>query len=278
MASLGAVTLPERDWSDFEKTSGPADTLVMLFIIISQFAEEAATVIPSSSSERDQTQQEEFKQCWSQKRHIFCTGTHHFSSDEMFCRDIPRTGPWWNYFRLIWVGFWFMGDKTRHRLTRQRCLTVFAPYPDRAFFKVWRFSLQHFNGHDPKGPDVHLGVISLSFQDFWSHPVGRAKHCAPCSLLRGQLSTQAKISWGGKQKYCQNHSEPWTLTQEFPTVHLRARGCCAWPRIPTEFHRSVHPEKNIVTFNISVDHVPWMKEIQGFEALRQKKPMRVQIN
>lgn len=147
---------------------------------------------------------------------------------------------------------------------------LFAPYLDGTFFKVWRFSLQHFNGHNPKGPDVHLGVIFLSFHNFWCYPVRRAKHRAPCAPLRGQLSTQAKISWGGKQKYCQSQLEPWNQAQEFPTLCLRTQGCCAQPRTPTQFHRSVHPEKNIVTFDISVDHIVWMKEIQGFEALRQK--------
>lgn len=54
MASLEPVTLPERYWSEFEKTSGPADTLVMFFIIISQLKKLAA-VIPSSNAGRHQT-------------------------------------------------------------------------------------------------------------------------------------------------------------------------------------------------------------------------------
>ena len=99
----------------------------------------------------------------------------------------------------MWLGFCLMGDKTWDTLERQWYLILFAPYPERIFIKVRRFSFHHFYCHDPKWPDVHFGAVCFSCHHFWCHPVRSPDHCAPFTLLRGDLSTEAKISWGEKQ-------------------------------------------------------------------------------
>lgn len=110
--------------------------------------------------------------------------------------DIFRSGPWRGQFKLTWLGFCLMGEKT---WDREWYLVSFAPYPERIFIKVRRFSFHHFYCHDPKWPDVHFGAVCFSRHHFWCHPIRSPDHCAPFTLLRGDLSTEAEISWGEKR-------------------------------------------------------------------------------
>lgn len=74
-----------------------------------------------------------------------------------------------------------------------------ASYHGHRLLEVRRFSFHPLLGHCPKGPDGHLGAIRRTTHNFWSHPASNAHHGAPLILLRGQLSAEAKISWGQKQ-------------------------------------------------------------------------------
>ena len=138
---------------------------------------------------------------------MFAVATCHFSSEVLLLMareltqllvcifwDTFRSGPWWNWFKLVGMAFCLLGDRARHRFQRHWCLRVFAPYHGRAFLKVRRLSFQHLYCHDAKRPDVHLGAVGLASHNFRGHPVNSPDHGAPSTVLRGELSTEAKIS------------------------------------------------------------------------------------
>lgn len=116
-------------------------------------------------------------------------------------------------------GIWSHGRQNTAEI-RKTAVSVISPYPERIFIKVRRFSFHHFYCHDPKWPDVHFGAISFSCYNFRCHPVRSPHHCAPFTLLRGDLSTEAKISWGEKQAVLK---PAWIMKprKRTPTVSLR---------------------------------------------------------
>ena len=70
-----------------------------------------------------------------------------------------------------------------------------STHPQWILIQVRWFSLNHLNGHDPKGPNVHLRPILLSSDHLRGHPVWGAHHCGSFRLLWGDLGTEPKISW-----------------------------------------------------------------------------------
>ena len=54
---------------------------------------------------------------------------------------------------------------------------------ERILVEIWRFPLYHFDGHDAKRPDVHLGAVVLPRDHLGRHPVGSADHGGPLVLL-----------------------------------------------------------------------------------------------
>lgn len=70
----------------------------------------------------------------------------------------------------------------------------FASYHGPRFLEVRRFSFHHLDGHNTKGPNVHLGAVRRTGDNFWGHPVSSAHHGAGRVLLRAELSAEAKIS------------------------------------------------------------------------------------
>lgn len=63
------------------------------------------------------------------------------------------------------------------------------------FVEIWRFRLDHLDGHDTKRPDIDFGTILLLFDDFGRHPVGSANHGGTLRFGLGEFGTEAKVSW-----------------------------------------------------------------------------------
>lgn len=72
-------------------------------------------------------------------------------------------------------------------------------YPQWVFIEIWGLSFDHFDGHDAQGPDINFGSICFSRHHLWGHPVWRAHHRTPLTLLWSDLSAEPKISCGTKQ-------------------------------------------------------------------------------
>lgn len=64
---------------------------------------------------------------------------------------------------------------------------------ERRFCKVWRFTLDHLNGHDTQTPDVDLAAILLASDYFRCHPVGCADHGVPLVVCVVDLGAEAKV-------------------------------------------------------------------------------------
>lgn len=214
MASLEPVTLPSRHWSEFEKTSGPTDTLVMLFILISQL-EKLAAVIPSSSSERDQTQQEELKQCWRPKRHIFALAQ---VTSLMTC----STGTFLEValvelFQVDLSGILVHGRQMRHRLTKQWHLAV-CTLPGWDFLWSMEVLPPAFQWPQSQGPRCPLGCHIPFFSQFLVLPSKESQaSCTVCSApgsaehtgqnqLRRKTKILSKPAWTMKPSTRVPHS------------------------------------------------------------------------
>jgi len=66
--------------------------------------------------------------------------------------------------------------------------------PNRILIKVWRFSFDHFDGHDSQAPDIDFGPVGFLGDYLRSHPIWCPDHsCSPRSGVV-DLSTEAKVS------------------------------------------------------------------------------------
>lgn len=65
--------------------------------------------------------------------------------------------------------------------------------PQRGFRQVWRFTLNHFDGHNTQTPDIDLATILFARDHFGCHPVRRADHRVTLVVRVVDLSTEAKI-------------------------------------------------------------------------------------
>lgn len=108
-------------------------------------------------------------------------------------RDIFRAG--WTLEELVQP----VRNRTLDRLDRHWYLRLFPPSFERILHKVRRFSLHHFYACNAKTPDVHFGAIPLASQSFWCCPPSSPNNGNPFFLLIGELSTEAKITWGENQ-------------------------------------------------------------------------------
>lgn len=104
------------------------------------------------------------------------------------------------------MGFFLMGDRTLDRLERHWYLRQFPLYFERGFHKVRTFSFHHFYACNAKRPDVHFGAVSLASHSFWCHPPSRPNNGDPFFLLMGELSTEAKITWGENETLLKPYS------------------------------------------------------------------------
>lgn len=77
----------------------------------------------------------------------------------------------------------------------RRWSTWVLTYPEWIFIKVWGFAFHHFNCHNPQRPDINFRTICFSSHHLRCHPIGSSHHSASFTLLRGDLSTEPKISY-----------------------------------------------------------------------------------
>ena len=72
-------------------------------------------------------------------------------------------------------------------------------HSQRVLIEVRGFPLHHLDGHDAQRPDVHFGTILFSCDHFRCHPVRGTHHSGAFVLLRGDLSTETKVGWRGRE-------------------------------------------------------------------------------
>ncbi len=98
----------------------------------------------------------------------------------------------------------------------------------RILVEIGRLALDHLDGHDAQGPDIHFGPVVLPGDHFRRHPIRRAHHRRPLVLLGGNLRAEAKIG---------------------------------------ELYVAFHAEEDVVGFNIPMDDVALVEEVQGLQDL-----------
>lgn len=61
------------------------------------------------------------------------------------------------------------------------------------FIQIWRFGLDHFDGHDAQRPDVNLWSILFLLHNFRCHPVRGSNHGGTLALLLCELGTEPEV-------------------------------------------------------------------------------------
>lgn len=134
-------------------------------------------------------------------------------------------------------------------------------HPERILVQVGRFSLHHLYRHDAQGPDVHFRAVRLPGHHLRRHPVGCPHHGAALVLLGGDLGAEAKVSCRRREKRQQEEEvRLCTSTLQLLTVKTRGR---------TELDGSIHSQEDVVTFDVSVDHLVGVQEVKGLETLEE---------
>lgn len=59
--------------------------------------------------------------------------------------------------------------------------------------EIRRLSIQHFNSHDPQGPDINLSAVQLTANHLRGHPIGRAHQGLAMMALASHTSTESEI-------------------------------------------------------------------------------------
>lgn len=77
---------------------------------------------------------------------------------------------------------------------KKKYLSFLLTYPEWIFIKVRGFTFNHLNCHNPQRPDINFRAIGFSSHNLRCHPIGSSHHSASFTLLRGDLSTEPKIS------------------------------------------------------------------------------------
>lgn len=138
---------------------------------------------------------------------------------------------------------------------------VAASHPERILVQVGRFSLHHLYRHDAQRPDVHFRAVRLSGHHLRRHPVGRPHHGAALVLLGGDLGAEAKVGCRRREKR-QKEEEVRLCTSGDLLSTMKVRG-------RTELDGSVHSQEDVVTFDVSVDHLVGVQEVEGLETLEE---------
>jgi len=66
---------------------------------------------------------------------------------------------------------------------------------ERALVEVRRLALNHFNGHDAQGPDIHLSAVLFPRHDFGGHPVGSTDHGGALIVAFIDLRAETKVGY-----------------------------------------------------------------------------------
>ena len=102
--------------------------------------------------------------------------------------------------------------------------------------EIRRLGLDHFDGHDPEGPDVDFAAVFLLFDDFGGHPVGCADHGRAFGALLGEFGAEAEVG---------------------------------------DFDGAARGEEDVVGFDVAVDNVLAVEVNEAFACLDSKKSAAV---